>query len=305
MAGFIDRPGCFLGSVLESTLGQTKENSYPQSIMRLQADKYYASTSEELKHYGITEPGFVDWDPQTTLAYLCLFNDKGPLKNYDQLMSAFNWSGTDFQDLTDFVGKRCLFRVEENTYKDRTSLQVSWIDAEDAPPERTLKAVDAKTVADLNSRFLAGMKKPTTPAKPAAAKASVPASKSSTPTVSPSVPFVPATSVVAPLSGGTPKMPPADAFDPPREKKGKKTGPPVPAPIATAPALPAETTMMEAWEYLNDPAIRGAVDEAKIADAWTAACSAIGEEIPQEDFTSAMWARVRDQVYAASGMGIR
>src|SRR5258708_6621612 len=103
----IDRIGTFLGTVLESTLGQSS-GGFPQWVARLQADKKYVNDPEEMKHFGIAEPGSVDWnfpapnDP-TILAYLVLFTDKGPLKNYEQLCSAMGWAGDDFQDLTTFA----------------------------------------------------------------------------------------------------------------------------------------------------------------------------------------------------------
>lgn len=316
MSKQLDRAGTFLGVISESTLGQSA-NGYPQWVARLTADKKYVNDPEEMKHFGITEPGYVDWlfgqaEGPSIVAFLVLFTDKGPLKNYEQLMTAAGWSGEDFQDLTTFAGKRLLFRVENETYKDKESLKVNWIDAEDAPPERTLKSVAPDKVSELNAKFLAGMKKPAAPPKPvaAAAKAASPkpaaapaapatvtASKADAPTAAPSQPAPAAAteSVVTPVaSAATTKAP-----------KKTKTPPPPAAPVVEAPAgpsLPAETTKDAAWEYLNEPAQIGSNDPSVVADAWIAACSEVGENVDEEKFTGAMWAKVRDTVLKDMGV---
>lgn len=300
----IDRPGTFLGSVVESTLGQSS-GGFPQWVARLLADKKYVNSEEEMKHFGLTEPGYVDWafEEPSILAYMVLFTDKGPLKNYEQLVSAMGWKGDDFQDLTTFAGKRLLFRVEENNFKDKISLQVNWIDTEDAPPERTLKSVDVSKIADLNRQFLAGIKKPQAPAKPAtAAKAVVPPPKPTSAPASASAPTAPAgPTAVAPTSA--PANPAADK--PKTTPPGKKPKtPPAPAAVTEnpAPGLPAETTKDAAWEYLNLPSTRGDNDEAVVADAWIAACGEVGENVDEDKFTGEMWGKVRSIVLKDLGV---
>lgn len=268
--GQIDRAGTFIGSVTESTLGQSS-GSFPQWVARLLADKKYVNDPDEMKHFGITEPGYVDWNfDESIIAYMVLFTDKGPLKNYDQLMLATGWTGEDFQDLTNLVGKRLLFRVEENTFKDKTTLQVNWIDTEDAPPERTLKSVDAGKVAELNKQFLAGRAKPVAPPKPVSA--------------------------AAPAGNPASTTPPAAPKTPPAKEKKSKTPPPAAVTSNPAPGLPESTTKEAAWEFLHEPQVIGQNDLAVITDAWIAACSEVGESVDEKDFTGEMWAKIRNTV---------
>lgn len=310
----IDRIGTFLGTVVESTLGQSS-GSFPQWVARLLADKKYVNSEEEMKHFGLAEPGYVDWtfeDP-SIVAFMVLFTDRGPLKNYEQLCSAMGWAGDDFQDLTTFAGKRLLFRVEENTYKDKVSLQVNWIDTEDAPPERTLKSVDASKIADLNKTFLAGLKKPQAPAKPAtAAKAATPAPKqpaAKAPAVAPAATPTPSTSNVA-VTPAAPAAAPTAPAEAPKAKTSppkKSKTPPVPAAATEnpAPGLPIEITKDAAWEYLNLPSTRGENDEAVVADAWIAACNEVGENVDESAFTGEMWAKVRNICLKDLGIVVR
>lgn len=307
MSKQIDRTGTFLGTVAESTLGQSS-NGFPQWVARLAPDKRYINDAAEMAHYGITEPGYVDWNfDESILAYLVLFTDKGPLKNYEQLMTATGWTGEDFQDLTNLTGKRVLFRVEENTFKDKVSLQVNWIDAEDAPPERTLKSVAPDKISELNAKFLAGMKKPVAPPKPAVA--AKPAAAAPKPLAAPAAPAtVTAPKVDAPSAEPAPSAPAAATASPatvapsaapskaPRAKKA-----PVPPVAQQAPdtGLPAATTKDAAWDFLNDPAQIGDKDPAAVADAWIAACSAVGPDIDEDKFSGEMWAAVRDKTLAA------
>lgn len=306
--GQIDRAGTFIGSVTESTLGQSS-GGFPQWVARILADKKYVNDAEEMKHFGITEPGYVDWNfDESILAYVVLFNGTGPLKNYDQLMGAMGWSGDDFQDLTTFAGKRLLFRVEENTFKDKTSLQVNWIDTEDALPERTLKSVDASKIADLNKQFLAGRAKPVAPPKPvsAAASAKPAAAKPGTsagPKPAPSAASHTATNSVAPVTApaaasAAPAVAPVTETPktPPVKEKKTKTPPPAAVTGNPAPGLPESTTKEAAWDFLNEPQVIGQNDPGVITDAWIAACSEVGESVDEKDFTGEMWAKIRNTV---------
>ena len=304
----IDRPGVFTGTIVESTLGQTAKG-YPQWVARLLAEKKYVTEKDELAHFNITEPAYVDWAfDESLVAYMVLFNDNGPLKNYDQLIAATGWTGQDFQDLTNLVGKKILFRVESEEYNGKNQLKVVWVDAEDAPPERSLKPAAPDVVKNLNAKFLAGMKKPVAPAKPAAAKASVPANPTQ-PAPSAGVPSAaaqpkPASPNAGEVPNAGPAAPAAASSTSPvaaaaagkATPPAKKTKAPPAATSNPAPGLPEETTKDAAWEYLNDPAVRGQNDEGVIAEAWIAACQEVGPDKDESTFTGKDWASVRNLV---------
>lgn len=286
----LDRVGAFIGTIEESAFSTTSKG-LPQWVGRLKATKMYIDDAANMQHFGITEPGYVDWSTynETILAYLVLFNDRGPLRNYEQLMTATGWTGQDFQDLGDLVGKSVLFRTEEDTYDGKTSIKVQWLDAPDAPPTRTLKSAALDVVKDMNAKFLAALKKPVAPAKPmvaVAAKAAVAVPKPAGVVVAPTMVVVAA--------------PETAAVNEPAKKPvapiRKKMASPAAVTENPAPSQPAEVTKEEAWEFLNSPAVRGDTDEGAIAEAWIAACAEVGSDVDEEKFTQKMWGNVRNIV---------
>lgn len=304
----IDRAGTFIGTILESGFSTTA-NGYPQWVIKLGATKYYAKSPEELAHFQIAEPAYVDWSSfgEEIVGYLVLFNDKGPLMSYEQAQAATGWDGQDFQTLGDHVGKSILFRVEEDTYNNVTKLKVNWIDAENAPPERSLKQVDAGVLKDLNNKFLSGIKKPVAPAKPTSAAKPAVAGAPGKPITKPGAPAVqpPAQpSASTPASAPAPTTPattPAAKVETPKVKTppAKKTTPPPappPAAVAAASDLPTSCTKLEAWDYVSSPAVKGSNEDTVIEEAWIAATAEVGETVNEEDFTPEMWAKVRDTV---------
>jgi len=61
------------------------------------------------------------------------------------------------------------FRVEPNTYKEVTTLQVSWIDPIGASPSRTVQKLDAADVAALQARYASVLASTKVAAKPVSA----------------------------------------------------------------------------------------------------------------------------------------
>lgn len=300
----IDRAGTFIGTIAEAALGETAKG-FPQLVARFVATKYYVNTAELMAHYQLAEPAYVDYTDEYVIAYLVLFNDSGPLKNYEQIQAATGWDGTDFATLSDIVGKTVLFRVEEDNYNNKVQLKVNWIDAADAPPERTLRSVDADKAKALTSKFLGGMKKPAAPAKPvlpspkSAAVAPTPATVPNTTASSPkSLSTTP--TVTTPAAAETPKRKKTAAAAPPQAAP-PVSAPPAPAPSPAATAVPSECSKLEAWEYVNTPEIKGTNDDTVLQEAWIAATSEIGGEVDEAAFTPAMWAQVRDVIIADLG----
>ena len=154
--GPIDRVGTFRGVPAEWTVSQTKKE-YPQFVVRIVATEKWIESAEEMEAFGLTEAGWIPWSEyeQDITAYLVLFNNSGPIFNYEQVQVALGWDGASFSGLTemDHLKTTVLFRVEENTWNDKTSLQVAWIDKQDAPIERTLRALDPEKLKDMDSRF--------------------------------------------------------------------------------------------------------------------------------------------------------
>lgn len=149
----IDSIGTYTGTIVESTLGETK-NGFPQAILKLAAKQKFVDDTEGMKHFGLTEPAYVDWSEfdEEAIAYLVLFKStekfdaSTKLLNYDQLVVAVGWNGTDFDNFEEFVGKDILFRIKENDYNGKVTLQVAWIDKVDADPAGSLRPLDAEKV---------------------------------------------------------------------------------------------------------------------------------------------------------------
>lgn len=162
----IDRTGRFRGRPTQGIIDETK-NGFPQFIVRLEATEYFDETTGE----------WIDWSQygQSITAYLVLFNATKALMNYDQVMKAFQWDGTDMAALqtNDFGDLQISFEVEENVYNGNVSLRVNWVDTYDASGKTgggDLTPSDQGKVNTLNAKFRQFMK--TAPA-PAPAKAPV------------------------------------------------------------------------------------------------------------------------------------
>lgn len=279
------RDGNYKFEVTECGLGTTK-NGYPQAVLRLKATQYYAEDKELMDHFGLEEPGWVDWAEydEEILAFCVLFkanvNDGEqcvPGENsifwYEALQEALGWEGTSFDDLNDktFVGKVVQGWVAEDEYDGNTRLQIKGLAEENAPLVRELKKLDSDKLKGLNSLLVGGKK--TAPAKPAA-KPSVPASK--------------------PKGKGKDK-----ATAPPAAKPPKKDEEP------EAPAeLSDDITKVDAWNALM--ANKGGNDDNTVTEAFIAAMSEVSEEngdIGEDDFTGPQWAKVRDT--AAKDLAIK
>jgi hypothetical protein len=174
----IDSIGTYVGEIVESGLGTTK-NGFPQWVARLKATKKFVDSPEDLAHFSLTEPGYVDWSgfDEEIVAFMVLFKDKDEfskdtaLLNYEQLQLATGWDGSEFDTLANgsLLKKSILFRVGENTYEGKTSLRVDWIDNESASPERQLKTLDMAEVKNLAAKLkINKVVKPAAPAKPGA-----------------------------------------------------------------------------------------------------------------------------------------
>jgi hypothetical protein len=301
MPSKVDSIGTYIFEVKESGLTTTK-NGFPQWVARLKATKKYVETPEDMKHFSLDTPGYVDWSSfdEETVAFLVLFKSKDEfskdtaLLNYEQLQLATGWDGTEFDSLINgtMIGKSLLGRIEHNSYtnpetgKVSEGLRVSWIDAETASPERQLKTLDAAEVKGLAAKLkiTKTVKPAAAPAKPATAK---PAATKPTPAATPA----PAPAPAAPAAPATPAAP-----KPPSSKK--KAVAPTPPPAEEQPedttTLPGEVSQSEAWEYVN--AHKGGNSDTVIEEAWIAACSEVLLDRDEDSATRQDWAKVRDTI---------
>lgn len=279
----IDRAGTFICKVEEVVFSVSRANDIPQIIIKVSTLKKYADTADELAYYKITEPAYVDYTDQELTDYMTLYSKEGKESlNFQQVTKTLGWDGLDFQTLTGAgVGKDILVRVEANDpqYAAKRPFNIRWIDTTDAPPVRELQALDVAKTAALTAKFLSGKKAAAN--KPPVAKAV---------TANPTQAAAPAVSASAaktapkpaPKTAPTPKVaPPAAAIAAP--------------PVSGTVGLPATTDKLTAWNYLNDPRIKGDNEDKVIEDAFLAAMDEVAPG-KGEDLTPEQWAKVRDAV---------
>jgi len=164
----IDRVGTFRARIVEAGI-QTSKAGMPQFVAQFQAMELWCEDKDLMAHFGIAEPGWVDWSgyDQSTMAYLQLVYDKKnaagektgeilPMFHIESLQKALSWDGTSFSTLgsTDWTDKVITIWVEENEYNGKVSLKVDAIDAYDASPHRGgVRAVDANELKALDAKF--------------------------------------------------------------------------------------------------------------------------------------------------------
>lgn len=316
--GAIDTAGTYRGELVEGGLGKTKKD-YPQFVGWFKATEKYVEELSELQHFheqGVVEqnedgtfnPQWVDWSDfdEYIIGFLVLFNDaesfdeNSKLLNYEQLQLALGWGGDEFDSLNDdtHVGKKLLFRVEEDEYNGKTQLKVNWVDDYEARPSRELRKLDDDKVKDLSSKLKMGGKKQA--AKPAKAKAPAkPGKAASKPGKSESDAKDAAKSSEKESEGASAK--PASLSKgksgPPKKGKGKTKEEPAEEKTEesteSSTSLPKETTQTEAWEFVCEH--KGGNSDTDVEEAWIAACDEVfGEDTDEDDATKEQWAKVRD-----------
>ncbi len=143
----INQKGAYRGVIADAGFSQST-GGFPQEVLSLKAAEVYDSETDT----------WLPADPEANEItwYGVLIDSKDKeTKNAQQLKKITGWTGASFVELSqmNLVDVPIQFRVEPNTYKEVTTLQVSWIDTTDAPPFRTVTKLDAADVAALQSRY--------------------------------------------------------------------------------------------------------------------------------------------------------
>lgn len=288
MPSAIDRIGAYRGKFVETGMGATK-SGLPQFVGRLLATEKYVDEAEEMAHFEITEPGWVDWSgyQQDILAYLILIGKEGQrLLNFEQLQKALGWDGASFAALGagNYEDKIVMFRVEENEWEGKVSLKVNWVDEPDAPITMGLRTLDVNALKNLDAQY-----------------ANVLSKKAST-VVAAKAPSKP---VPKPLPGkvAAPKAATAPAASKPaattvngaaQTSSSKPTGNSAPTTKKAPPAKSALTkdlestveagmTYGEAWDKVSSNANGKSDDE--VAEAFTAAAAEVAPGKSEDDLT--------------------
>jgi len=254
----ITQEGTYKGNVLESAVGVSK-NEFPQLILSLRGTELWDEETET----------WVDWSavPENDItAYLVLIDSKNnETLNYKQVQSVLGWDGKSFAELDalDLSQIPIQFRVAPNTYQEKTTLQVEWIDVADAIPGRTVRRLDAQGLKSLDARFK-GVLKGIAPAK-APAKAPKAAAK-------PEAPATPKVPAKAPSQASASNIP-----------MGK-------------------CTKDEAWKACIDMKDDKTVTDENLANAWVEAVAKITPGKTDAKVTPEEWFLIREVVLAKTAM---
>jgi len=147
----VNQEGFYHGVITDGGLSQST-NGFPQEVLALRADEVYDPDTDS----------YLPWDAENAeiTAYLILIDGKDrETKSAQQLKKIIDWDGASFVGLAgmDLVDMPIAFRVEERTYKENTTLQVTWVDTIDAPPFRTVQKLDPQAdkavLAALQTRY--------------------------------------------------------------------------------------------------------------------------------------------------------
>lgn len=268
----ISQVGTFLGYAPIHGVDTTK-NGYPQLVLQCEATHFY---DEEVEDY-------IEVDGQELRAYLVLYGKEGkPIRNCEQVKKVFGWDGASFQALAEMniSETRFLFRVEENTYNENTTLQVSWIDDDEASPTRQISSLNTKDLQTLDTKFglvKAGKKgatKPKPTGKPAPPKTSTKKTTAKDKTSTKKTETKTATEATTPAP---------------------TTGPPIPV-TKTEEKKTGSTTREAAWEYIAESIPVAVLSDEDRAIAWTEAIEKIHGGPDDDTLTPEEWFAVQELV---------
>ncbi len=268
----IDREATFRGNVVDHAVSLSK-NDFPQLVASLRATEIY--DTDESKWVD-----FSDYEENEIMAYLVLFggNNEETL-NCQQVKKAVGWDGLSFAGLEnmDLSEVKVQFRVEERTYQEKTNLQVTWFDAYDAEPGRTVRKLDANELKTLDAKYKQMLKN--TGAKQAPAKAGTVKAKGNKP-ASPKGPVKKKAAKQIATEAANPSVP--------------ATPPTTPETPATPGVPEGHITQQEAWDNVLD--LRKDVTDEQLSKIWLDAVYEFGAGADQKNMTEAQWFKVQEKV---------
>lgn len=160
----LTQDGTYRGKILEHGVSETK-NGYPQFVAHLAALEIWDDDKEQWVDFSEYDAGMMGY-------FVLIGGDAKPLLNMDQVMKATGWDGQSFAALDNMDLSKTIvqFQVAWNEYDGKESLQVSWIDHEDATPGIKVKKLDQKELKSLDAKYGATLKAASGKATPVASK---------------------------------------------------------------------------------------------------------------------------------------
>lgn len=145
--GLINTTGYYKGTITSNALVKSSGGLPEEDLVLLAEEVYEQETQEWLP---------ADFEDAEITGYFQLKgHEKQELAASKQLVKITEWDGQSLLDLLemDLAGVPIQWRVEENTYKDNTSLKVTWIDPVGAIPGRSVASISIDEVKALQAEF--------------------------------------------------------------------------------------------------------------------------------------------------------
>jgi len=319
-----DREGLFRGDVIDATLGQTRQQGYPQVVLKVKATEYFDEEAED-------GAAFVPWDyDMGTTGYLCLVGTKDgemfQTFSCDAVKEVFGWDGADLTALVELLanagseGLQCQFRMIEDDWEGRKQdgFKLQAIYDFDAPPTRELRQLDKAEAANLATQFGAlfgGASAPKPKSNKPSAKKGLPAGPKRKPTTKPLTPGASSKSKLVRNEEVDEHVASDAEVRAEREqqkmdrrekaaaaKASKRTGPPATGknksagPPSVAKTKVAESDQGTAWEAMVQVREDHGLDAGTAEDAYSKAVFAVVGEITEDgvaDITGEQWAEVQ------------
>lgn len=265
--------GSFRGTIEDSGVSFTT-GGFPQLNLKLSAMEMYDEAAKEWAAWEeFWDEGSAEMNDRTIFAYLVLFGEKGATFNCDSVKAITGWEGDSFRTLAalDLVGTQIQWRNAENTYENRTTVQVAAVDLYDAAPGGSCKKIDDAEIAKLDAKFaefLDGAKNKPEKAKSTRGRKSKTVTEATT----------------------TPEETAAPAEEP--KKTGRRGRKPKAAAPAEAPTeAPAEAPTEEEVEQ-NSAELFGDDATCTKQEAWTAACEGKKQDVTVDQLTKVWQATI-------------
>jgi hypothetical protein len=274
----VDREGTFRGLIIDHGVSKSS-GGFPQFVAEFAALEYYDEDAEAFGPWGDYE--------QTIVGYFVLYDKNGkPTLNLEQICKVLGWDGASFKTLNDgdYSEVTLQFRVAENTYENNTSLQIEWIDEEDAEPGRKVRKLDKAGLEELDSLYSSVMNKKA-PAKAPAKGPKTPPKKPKTPKATP-----PAKGPMSPPAAKEETPPPPDEVEDKTPDKGKVDY-----------DLPETCTKQEAWIKINELK-KPNIEDDYLSELWTATIEGVAPGVAKGKVTPAQWAEIRDAMLEDVGI---
>lgn len=249
----INAEATYRGKIVDGGLSEST-NNFPQEVLSLAAVEVYDSDNEQWLPADL-ENNEITW-------YGVLFDSKNKKTlNCKQLQKVTGWDGASFVALSkmNLADVPIQFRVEPRTYKENTTLQVTWIDVYDAIPGRTVQKLDKEGVTALQAKYASILATSKGPVK----AVSAPASKNQT-----------ATQATAQKPLARPQVT--------RQKPATVKG-------------GGKCTADEAWDACTSLK-RDDITEAQLVEIWTAKVDEVTKGKPENKVTTSDWFKIKNLV---------